>query len=102
MLKFTLTALGFLAAQAAAQCTREDLIAAADSLLAAQTAGKPDAVAPLAETVAYLEAFKTANINTGILSHPLKIDFNRSLHDTTQCATYTEIVVTDRTHPYVI
>ncbi|KAI1090776.1 hypothetical protein F5B19DRAFT_484297 [Rostrohypoxylon terebratum] len=102
MLRLTLSALGLLAIQAAAQCTREDLIAATDSLLAAQTAGTPDAVAPLADTVAYLESFKTADITTGILSKPLKIDFNRSLHDTTQCATYTEIIVTDPTHPYVL
>ncbi|KAI2777988.1 hypothetical protein F4815DRAFT_257568 [Daldinia loculata] len=102
MLRLTFAALGLLAAQAVAQCTREDLIAATDSLLAAQTAGTPDTVAPLADTVVYLEAFKTADIKTGILSHPLNIDFNRSLHDTTQCATYTEIVVTDKAHPYVI
>ncbi|KAI0847207.1 hypothetical protein F5Y00DRAFT_241981 [Daldinia vernicosa] len=102
MLRLTLAALGLLAAQTVAQCTREDLIAATDSLLAAQTAGTPDTVAPLADTVVYLEAFKTADIKTGILSHPLNIDFNRSLHDTTQCATYTEIVVTDKAHPYVI
>ncbi|KAI1390508.1 uncharacterized protein F4822DRAFT_152850 [Hypoxylon trugodes] len=102
MLRLTLSALGLLAVQAAAQCTRESLIAATDSLLAAQTEGKPDGISPLAESVTYLEAFKTADIKTGILSHPLKIDFNRSLHDTVQCATYTEIVVTDKTHPYVI
>ncbi|KAI2608918.1 uncharacterized protein GGS25DRAFT_492137 [Hypoxylon fragiforme] len=102
MWKLTLSVLGFLAAQGAAQCSREDLIAATDSLLAAQTAGTPDTVSPLADEVAYLEAFKTANRATGILSQPLKIDFNRSLHDTTACATYTEIVVTDAAHPYVI
>ncbi|KAL7624928.1 hypothetical protein AAE478_004142 [Parahypoxylon ruwenzoriense] len=102
MLRLALSALGLIAAQAAAQCTRESLIAATDSLLAAQTEGKPDGISPLAESVAYLEAFKTADIKTGILSHPLKIDFNRSLHDTTACATYTEIIVTDASHPYVL
>lgn len=102
MLRLAVSALGLLATQVAAQCAREDLIAATDSLLEAQTAGIPDTIAPLAETVAYLEAFKTADIATGILSHPLKIDFNRSLHDTTACATYTEIIVTDASHPYVI
>lgn len=30
------------------------------------------------------------------------IDHNRSTYDTTQCATYTEIVSTDAKHPYVI
>ncbi|KAI0160045.1 hypothetical protein GGR52DRAFT_175832 [Hypoxylon sp. FL1284] len=41
-------------------------------------------------------------MTTGVLSHPLNIAFNRSLLDTTACATYTEIVVTDASHPYVI
>ncbi|KAI2607789.1 hypothetical protein GGR54DRAFT_619525 [Hypoxylon sp. NC1633] len=102
MLRLALSALGLLAIQAAAQCAREDLVAATDSLLAAQSAGTPATVAPLADSIAYLEAFKTANFQTGILSHPLKIAFNRSLHDTTACATYTEIIVTDPSHPYVI
>ncbi|KAI1097265.1 hypothetical protein F4804DRAFT_351887 [Jackrogersella minutella] len=102
MLRFSLAALGLLATQAAAQCTREELIAATNSLLDAQTAGTPDTVAPLADTVTYLESFKTADISTGILSHPLKIDFNRSLYDTTVCGTYTEIIVTDPSHPYVL
>ncbi|KAI1377090.1 hypothetical protein F4677DRAFT_417387 [Hypoxylon crocopeplum] len=102
MLRLALSALGLFAVQAAAQCAREDLIAATDSLLAAQTAGTPDSLVPMADTVNYLEAFKTADFKAGILSQPLKIDFNRSLHDTTACATYTEIIVTDRTHPYVI
>lgn len=56
----------------------------------------------VASNAAYTENFKTTSIRTGILSKPLKIDHNRSLHDTTQCATFTEVVVTDRAHPYVI
>ncbi|KAJ2922958.1 hypothetical protein H1R20_g14126, partial [Candolleomyces eurysporus] len=51
---------------------------------------------------AYTENFRTANIRTGLISKPLKVDYNRSLHDTIECATYTEVIVTDRAHPYVI
>ncbi|KAI5865247.1 hypothetical protein GGS23DRAFT_618247 [Durotheca rogersii] len=102
MLRLTLSALGLFAAQAAAQCSREFLVEATNTLLAAQTAGSPDGIASLADNLVYLESFKTADIKTGILSHPLKIDFNRSLHDTTACATYTEIIVTDPSHPYVL
>ncbi|RYC56000.1 hypothetical protein CHU98_g10204, partial [Xylaria longipes] len=38
----------------------------------------------------------------GILATPVKLDFNRSLHDTVQCATYTEMVSATGAHPYVI
>jgi hypothetical protein len=33
---------------------------------------------------------------------PLKIDFSRSLLDTTICETFTEVIVTDKSHPYVL
>ncbi|KAH9986981.1 hypothetical protein F4779DRAFT_632396 [Xylariaceae sp. FL0662B] len=105
MLRLAISAavtLGLLAVPGATQCEREFLIAATDSLLAAQSAGDPATLAPLAESVNYLEQFETADIASGILTQPLKLDFNRSLHDTTQCATYTEMIITDATHPYVI
>jgi hypothetical protein len=91
-----------LATHGMAQCTREELVAATNSLLEAQSSGKPDALAPLAANAAYTEQFKTANIATGILSQPLKLDHNRSSHDTTACATYTELIVTNPAHPYVL
>ncbi len=37
-----------------------------------------------------------------VFSQPLKIDHNRSTLDTTQCATYTELIVTDTKNPHVI
>ncbi|KAI0490329.1 hypothetical protein F4859DRAFT_500730 [Xylaria cf. heliscus] len=85
----------------AAQCAREVLVAATEKLLAAQTAGQADALGAL-EGVGYLEQFKTADITKGILATPLALDFNRSLHDTAQCATYTEMVAAKGAHPYVI
>ena len=36
------------------------------------------------------------------MSGPLKVDFTRSFHDTTQCATFTEVVAATDPHPYVI
>ncbi|KAI1266651.1 hypothetical protein F5Y18DRAFT_362691 [Xylariaceae sp. FL1019] len=88
-------------AAATAQCTRETLVAATAKLLDAQTAGTPDTLGSL-DGVAYLEQFKTADITAGILSTAVTIDFNRSLIDTTQCATYTEMVAAKQAHPYVI
>lgn len=88
-------------ASGAAQCDRETLVAATTSLVEAQTAGKPDMLGALAN-VPYLEQFKTANPTKGILATPLALDFNRSLHDTVQCTTYTEMIAAKTSHPYVI
>lgn len=91
----------------AAECTRESLKALTDSYLAAQTAGAGFAPSSAfgtlaASTIEYSENFKPVDVAKSIIATPLKIDYNRSLLDTTQCATYTEIVVTDPSHPYVI
>lgn len=97
-------ALGFLAATVAnAQCTREELVALTDSYLEAQSAGSPDALTPLlAAELDYSENFQAADLAAGILSQPLALAHNRSTHDTTACAAYTELIVTDPAHPYVI
>ncbi|KAI8626289.1 hypothetical protein F5Y19DRAFT_488343 [Xylariaceae sp. FL1651] len=94
-------AAGLFPATGAAQCTREMLVNATNSLLAAQTAGSLSAMGAL-DGVAYLEQFKKADITKGILATPLKLDFNRSLHDTTACATYTEMIAAGGAHPYVL
>ncbi|KAI0967457.1 hypothetical protein F4678DRAFT_243065 [Xylaria arbuscula] len=94
-------AVGLFSGSGAAQCARETLEAATEKLLEAQTAGKPDSLGALAD-VKYLEQFKTADVTKGILATPLALDFNRSLHDTVQCTTYTEMVSAKGTHPYVV
>ncbi|KAI1169353.1 hypothetical protein F5B18DRAFT_20029 [Nemania serpens] len=101
LLSLVALAAGLFSASGAAQCARETLVAATNKLLAAQTAGKPDAMGAITG-VGYLEQFKTADMKKGILATPLKLDFNRSLHDTVQCATYTEMVAAAGAHPYVV
>ncbi len=77
------------AAALAADCSRETLKAVADSLIAAQTAGDPSLLKPVADTVDYSENFKPATLKTGIMAQGMKPDHTRSSLDTTQCATYT-------------
>ena len=36
------------------------------------------------------------------LAKPLKIDFHRTLIDQATCQTFTEVIVTDKSHPYVL
>jgi hypothetical protein len=56
----------------------------------------------LASNITYAENNVTMPISTGVLAQPITIDFNRSLHDTTQCATFTELSAATNKHPYVI
>jgi hypothetical protein len=42
------------------------------------------------------------DIAKGVLTQALTVDFTRSFYDTTQCATFTELVAATSPHPYVI
>lgn len=91
------------AAPALAQqgCTREELLQATDGYLQAQAKGDPTLV-PLSGWTQYNEQFEMGTMSTGILSKPQKIDFHRTIVDTQACQTFTEIVITDPAHPYVL
>ncbi|OAA59091.1 hypothetical protein SPI_06293 [Niveomyces insectorum RCEF 264] len=87
---------------AAANCTRADLQTAADSLVAALTAGNPALLTPVAADLAYTENRQPATLASGILAAPLKPDHNRSSLDTTQCATYTEFIAASAPKPTIV
>jgi hypothetical protein len=88
---------------AAADCSRSFLVDATTRYVAAQTEGKPAALAAiLADGLNYTESDKTVDIKTGVLAQPMKIDHSRSIHDTTLCAAFTELIVADPAKPYVI
>ena len=82
-------------------CTRDGLKAATDLYIAAQGKGDPSGM-PLAQGLGYVENFKTMNINEGLIKTPMKIDHHRSLLDTSTCQTFTEVIVSDKAHPYVL
>ena len=88
-------------AQAPAACTRPDLQSAVDRYLAAQRSGN-SASLPLATAAKYVENTVESVFDKGILKSALKIDFSRSLLDITICETFTEVIVTDKSHPYVL
>jgi hypothetical protein len=89
------------AAAQQAQCTRADLQAVTDRYLAAQTKGEPGEM-PFTMWVQYLEQMDTANMATGIISKPQKIDFHRSIFDPASCTSFTEVIIADPAHPYVL
>ncbi|HZV58250.1 MAG TPA: hypothetical protein VFF89_11310 [Sphingobium sp.] len=88
-------------AQFGGGCTQEDLEKATAAYIEAQTKGDPTPM-PLGTWVTYNEQMDLGTMSTGVLSKPLKIDFHRTIYDPQQCQTFTEVVVTDPAHPYVL
>jgi hypothetical protein len=82
-------------------CARPDLQAAVQRYLTAQGTGNTSGMG-LAANVKYSENMQDAALTTGILRTPLTIDFHRSLLDAEACETFTEVIVTDARHPYVL
>jgi len=82
-------------------CTRDGLQAASNLYMAAQSKGDPSSM-PLAKGFAYIEDMQVVDIKSGVIERPLKIDFHRTLIDPATCQTFTELIVTDKSHPYVI
>ncbi|KAI1496160.1 hypothetical protein F5X99DRAFT_85084 [Biscogniauxia marginata] len=85
-----------------AQCTRKGLLAAANSYITAQMSGSVEGLSLSADNFTYQENNKVADIATGVLSQPLTIDLNRSTADTMACASYTMLISTSGSNPYVI
>ncbi|KAF2683683.1 hypothetical protein K458DRAFT_478081 [Lentithecium fluviatile CBS 122367] len=85
----------------AAECTRAGLLAAADSYIAAQTAGKPSGL-KFASNFTYQQNNKVSDISKGLLSTPFKIDLTRSTADTVTCASYTLWISSTGSKPYVV
>jgi hypothetical protein len=82
-------------------CTRAVLQAAVDSYLAAQAAGDLSKVS-LNSQAKYFENMMEIKKNQGLWNTPLPIAFHRSFLDVDSCGTFTEVVVTEGGHPYVI
>lgn len=102
----TVAALGLAAtatpAFAQGGCDRADLQRVADGYIAAQTAGDAGKL-PMGQWVQYTEQLdSSASMSTGILSKPQKIDFHRSFLDPETCSTFSEVIITDKAHPYVL
>jgi hypothetical protein len=82
-------------------CTRAELIAATDAYVEAQRRGDISAL-PLADNAHYLENMNTVERAQGLWNTKLPIAHAMSFHDARRCKTFTEIIVTEGGHPYVI
>lgn len=89
------------AVQAQTACTRSMLQAATESYIAAQTTGNPSKMA-LAEKVKYQENMIVTTKEKGLWNTALPIALHRSIYDVPRCKTFTEVIVTEGGHPYVL
>lgn len=100
------TLLGALAAVlttvSAADCTRDGLLAAAQSYLTAQTTGKTTDLKLSASNFTFQQNNKAIDISKSLLATAYKLDLNRTSADTTACASYTMWISTSGSKPYVV
>jgi hypothetical protein len=82
-------------------CTRADLQVAADSYVQAQTSGNVSKMA-LAEDAMFLENMSEVAKDAGLWNTALPIALSRSFLDSTRCRTFTEVIVTEGDHQYVV
>ncbi len=82
-------------------CTRAMLQKAVDGYLAAQREGSLSG-ALLAPGVKYSENMEEIEKEQGLWNTPLPIAFHRSFLDVDSCRTFTEVIVTEGTRPYVL
>ncbi|KAF1832348.1 hypothetical protein BDW02DRAFT_590532 [Decorospora gaudefroyi] len=102
MAPFVFTLATLAASAMAFECTREYLQETADRYVDLMATGQHDRFENLAYDMKYMENNKTASILNGVPAFGMTIDAKRSILDTTQCKTMTEIIVTQPPHPYVI
>jgi hypothetical protein len=74
---------------------------AAASYIAAQEAGDLSKMS-LAAEVKYIEDMKETTKDKGLWNTALPIAFHRSIYDVGRCKTFSEVIVTEGGHPYVI
>ncbi|CAK7217476.1 H/ACA snoRNP pseudouridylase subunit [Sporothrix curviconia] len=88
---------------AVANCTRDALLAAAETYIDAQRTGKTDGLHLAASNFTYRENNKVVDLGEGVLgSTALTLDTNRSTADTVACASYTMLISSGGAKPYVL
>ena len=82
-------------------CTAAELNAATAAYVEAQKTGDISKLA-MADTAEYVENMNPVEKAAGLWNTALPVAYSSSYHDPVRCKTFTEIVVTDGGHPYVI
>jgi len=83
------------------ECSRATLIEAAESYIAAQGAGDMSKMS-LSKDVKFKEDFSEIPKDKSLINTALPIAFHRSIFDAGRCKTFTEVIVTEGDHQYVV
>ena len=83
------------------ECSRATLIKATESYIAAQKAGKVSKM-KLARDAKFREDMSSTTKDKILVNSALPIAFDRSIYDTVRCKTFTEVIVTEGDHQYVV
>jgi len=82
-------------------CTMDQLKAASAAYVEGQGRGSLSAL-PLHDRAEYLENMQTIDPAAGLWNTSLPIAHSMSFHDPVRCKTFSEVIVTEGGHPYVI
>ena len=82
-------------------CTSQDLQTAVDSYIAAQSTGD-DSKMSLSPEAKYFENMVAIEPGKGLWNTGLPVAYTKSFLDPARCKTYTEVIVTEGDHKYVI
>lgn len=95
---------GLTGVAAAGSCQRAYLESLTTQYIAAQRAGNPALFTGLLPNATIIEndVRLPGGVRDSVLSQPLAVNRSRSIHDTTQCAAFTELIVADPQRPYLI
>ena len=72
-----------------------------DQYIQAQTTGDTSVI-PMGLWVDYNQNLEESTMSGGVISKPQKIDFARTIYDDQACTSFTEVIITDPAHPYVL
>ena len=87
----------------AGACSREDLEKSVAGYIQAQSTGDPSSIPFGGEWITVNENFELSSMGSGMLGKGQKIDYWRTLAtDPASCSTFTEVVITNPEHPYVL
>jgi len=88
-------------AQFGGPCDPAALHKITDDYLKAQTTGDTSVI-PMGLWVDYNQNLDESTMSGGVISKPQKIDFSRTIYDNQACTSFTEVIITDPAHPYVL
>jgi hypothetical protein len=84
-----------------ADCTRDGLLSTASAFVSAVISGSVSTL-PSATNFTYQENNKALTLSKGVFGSAIKVNLNRSTADTVACASYTMIISTSGSKPYVL